>query len=98
MTEVNREIAHTYTPGPWKARHVRDISLSSWIVQANGCTVADCSPFDDDGASETNARLIAAAPEAVEELLYIYQHPRLFVLSVERRARIRAILQKAGVL
>ena len=61
-----------HTPGPWKYWGKLSGSENSngfSITDADLYWIADVSPRDSDGiAGESNARLIAAAPELLESL------------------------------
>lgn len=58
-----------HTPGPWE----KDGQIVEWEDKATGwrCTVADCSTSYtlQDAETEANARLIAAAPSLLSEVL-----------------------------
>lgn len=60
-----------HTLGPW---HVcgEDVASHRWVIaQADGSSVADCSPVGPwlpDETADANGRLIAAAPELLEAL------------------------------
>ena len=51
-----------HTPGPW------EVTGTDTVQTADGFVVAWGAHFDQDGKTEANARLIAAAPEMLETL------------------------------
>lgn len=58
-----------HTPGPWKYHIGLDyILIESANVHNNSCICEYKNYSDDDGESEANAKLLAAAPELFEAL------------------------------
>jgi hypothetical protein len=61
-----------YTPGPWHVCPENQADHQWVIAQADGSSVADCSPVGpwvSDVTADANARLIAAAPDVLEALM-----------------------------
>jgi hypothetical protein len=83
------------TPGVWRAEGVGNVF---WTVVADlpdgwGADVASME-IGPTGQAEANAKLMAAAPEMARELVDLL---RRLSLRPEREARIRALLERAGV-
>ena len=56
-----------FTPGPWKVHKSVHADTGLLIEQHGGDVVAECDPLDNMAA---NARLIAAAPELFDAVLF----------------------------
>ena len=90
-----------HTPGPWIiVENVGEIAIDSPIESNNGdesIEVCVVSHQDDDPRIAANARLIAAAPDLLDELksaLRIFERDQVKA-SPAQYARIRAAIAKA---
>lgn len=94
---VRPEAIGSHTPGPWKAVPCNEAGNINDIVNADGYRAAGTFGRTKD-EQEANARLIAAAPELLEELsklankVFGYGHGEP---SEEDRLRIIALIAKA---
>lgn len=88
------EMEEKHTPGPWMRE---DIASTRWIIGANGETIMhlgdECLP--DDGLSEANARLIAAAPDMLEALESVTAEIGYENMSSNLGEKVCAIIAKA---
>jgi hypothetical protein len=69
-----------HTPRPWFLSHA---SGDTMPITAEGYTVAEALPFDNEGEQEANARLIAAAPELLDALEGVEEWMREYSLDYE---------------
>lgn len=60
-----------HTPGPWRVIPANE-AIHPWVVgYGEGDSICDCAPpgpWISDDTADANARLIAAAPELLEQL------------------------------
>lgn len=80
-----------YTPGPWHKE-------LGGFVYSDHSKVADAGFAKKECERSANARLIAASPEMIEELIKILQKPShrgTVVLEVEDICSIRSVVNKA---
>ncbi len=57
-----------YTPGPWEANEADPGEFFPWEVRKNGYYIAVCQDVVRQGETESNARLLAAAPDLLQAL------------------------------
>jgi hypothetical protein len=65
-----------HTPGPWKAQ-MREGYVGQWEVVSTCETewwIADAAPYNE----QANARLIAAAPELLEALVWMVENDETY--------------------
>ena len=80
-----------FTKGKW----IIDRDGSAIFSDSEDCYVAELSPANSDEQVAANARLIAAAPEMYEELIFAMAALRDGDVSAKRRAdKIEALLDR----
>jgi hypothetical protein len=75
-----------HTPGPWKAQP-REFPEGQWFLEGqwevvstceNERLIAEAAPHIDSDSEEANARLIAAAPELLEALVWMVENDETY--------------------
>lgn len=92
---------HTYTPGPWSwsDEYQTVAGESTWsLIGQGGYGILSCDGLANSPSEfhESNARLIAAAPELLEALEEIAEYPENDAQELMRIAR-AAIAKATGV-
>lgn len=93
-----------HTPGPWTVNAYNEIE--SGAVRICSVDIEETNAGLNGGEGQANARLIAAAPDLLEELRAVEQHLHAYVEAIEegggsasksseRLASVRAAIAKA---
>lgn len=83
---LNDFVSYTHTPGPWK------------VFKGRWCTVNSGNKQVASSMTESDATLIAAAPELLEALKGVLSHPKYGpMFSTESKMELLEVISKAEV-
>lgn len=88
----------SHTPGPWQHKHLDFLQICDSDGVNRGCApicrVAGGANGESRAEARANARLIVAAPELLEALIYAVDNPEFKSEAFDQMAR--AAIAKAG--